>query len=574
MKTISTLKNNRIRGPLPINDPPPADVGVGIGEKVINDFLAKHFEADPDFYKREKDPIWQADLPAKKPGDIDRVFKIFGKVLTPGVTVDLSPEPTSGRLGDSGRFRAWWATRLGQKPTKDMKTPPNVVIEATILLLLEFTNRKDPAHPHKLDYKFKATIGAYLSLENDETGRAHIRARDWDISIDSLGVDANDKPAPPSGERIGRNSGDKTCEDSLQDLREKITDLFDFGANYAISKLSSGLTASLPLPPIVNLIKAVDLVYDDLKIENDTLKLSAWARPTQTSLRVQSALESSVDAVNSVFTAPFVKRVIEEAPAEPAALQKWMARNATQFAKLRQSRQALTSKVAQGNSRVGALASPGIDTIWLTTDGKIFDIIAKKFLSVHQEACKSIFHVDIAVAYGDISVCYRVFLSNAKGGISGNSVFMGCDVDVAAWGTASVCVRNPCGDDPCASYSLGLGLKGPLTGGLQLNAKKKEEGEDGTKILQVTGFVGDFPGLYVIGLPGIIGDVVNKVLGAATSFLFEAFLNELLQHLQFAVVSIPIAVPGTHVKIKIQDFDVQTGGGTLTLSMKPKFQIL
>ena len=27
--------------------------------------------------------------------------------------------------------------------------------------------------------------------------------------------------------------------------------------NYAISKLSSGLTASLPLPPIVNLIKAV-----------------------------------------------------------------------------------------------------------------------------------------------------------------------------------------------------------------------------------------------------------------------------------------------------------------------------
>jgi len=43
-----------------------------------------------------------------------------------------------------------------------MKTPPNVVIEATILLLLEFTNRKDPALPHKLDYKFKATIGAII----------------------------------------------------------------------------------------------------------------------------------------------------------------------------------------------------------------------------------------------------------------------------------------------------------------------------------------------------------------------------------------------------------------------------
>jgi len=71
-------------------------------------------------------------------------------------------------------------------------------------------------------------------------------------------------------------------------------------------------------------------------------------------------------------------------------------------------------------------------------------------------------------------------------------------------------VRNPSGDDPYASYSLGLGLKGPLTGGLQLNAKKREEDDDGTKILQVTGFVGDFPGLYVIGLPGIIGDVVNK----------------------------------------------------------------
>ena len=151
---------------------------------------------------------------------------------------------------------------------------------------------------------------------------------------------------------------------------------------------------------------------------------------------------------------------------------------------------------------------------------------------------------------------------------------MGCDVDVAAWGTASVCIRNPCGDDPCASYSLGLGLKGPLGGGLQLSAKKKEEGDGGTNILQITGFVGEFPGLYVIGLPGIIGEVVNKVLGAATSFLFEAFLNALLQNLQFYVVSIPISVPGTHVKVKIQDFDVQTGGGLLTLSAKPKFQVL
>jgi len=164
-----------------------------------------------------------------------------------------------------------------------------------------------------------------------------------------------------------------------------------------------------------------------LKIENDTLKLSAWARPTQTSLRFQSALESSVDAVNAVFTGPFVKRIIDEAPAEPATLQKWMVKNVPQFAELRKSRQALTRKVAQSSSRVRALA-PGIDTIWLTTDGKIFDVIAKKFLSIHQEACKSIFHFDIAVAYGDISVCHRVFLSNAKGGISGNSVFMGCDV--------------------------------------------------------------------------------------------------------------------------------------------------
>ena len=154
MKTISTLKHSRIRGPLPANAPPPPDVGVGVGEKVINDCLAKHFEADPAFYEREKDPIWQADLPAKKPGDIGRTFKIFGKVLPPGVTVDLSPKPGSGKIADSGRFRAWWATRLGQKPTQDMKTPPNIVIEAIILLVLEFTNRKDPTHPYRLDYKF------------------------------------------------------------------------------------------------------------------------------------------------------------------------------------------------------------------------------------------------------------------------------------------------------------------------------------------------------------------------------------------------------------------------------------
>ncbi|MBX3390374.1 MAG: hypothetical protein KF691_13070 [Phycisphaeraceae bacterium] len=218
------------------------------------------------------------------------------------------------------------------------------------------------------------------------------------------------------------------------------------------------------------------------------------------------------------------------------------------------------------------IAAP--DSVWLTTNGAVFDIIAKKYLDVNQQACKSIFHVDLLLAYGDISVCYRVHVWNAHGGINGNKIFMGCEVDVAGWGTASVCLRNPCGKDPCASYSIGLGLKGPLKGGLSLDTKKKVVDKAATRLLQISGFCDEFPGLYVIGLPGIIGDLVNKILGAATSFLFEKFLDALLKSIKIYVVSIPIAVPGTHVEIEVQDFGVNTGGGKLTLSVKPKFRKL
>jgi hypothetical protein len=565
----------RRRLALPANAPPPSDITVGLGENVINDFLRQHYAADPSFYIRETDPIWQAVLPAKKQGDTERVLKVFGRVIKPGIAVHLAPTAKWGKLADADRFRAWWALRLGQKPNPRAKVPPNVVVATTILLTLEFTNRKDPKKPHRLTYQFTVAAGAYLSLENDEAGNSYIRARDWDISIDSLGIDENGKAVPLPGDQLGHTSGDVTCEQALADLRDKITDLFDFGANFAISRLASDLTTKLPLPPLTGLVKAVDLLYDELRVEDDSIKLSAWARPTQSALLIGSVLDDAVSKLNDIFTPTVVSNIVEKAPAEPEQLRGWMLKNLPEYSALGKKRLAMQRGQVRRDARKGAgRALAPTDSFWLTTNGAVFDILAKKYLSVQKDACRSIFHIDIAVAYGDVSVCYRLHLANPRGGIDGKNVFMGCDVDLAGWGTASACIRNPCGNDPCASYSLGLGLRGPLSGGLALDSKAIESDENGTRLLKVAGFIGDFPGVYIIGLPGILDGIVNKVLNAATSFLFEALLNGLLRLFTLYIVSVSARVPGTHVKVEIRDFSVDTAAGNLTLGIKPTFKVV
>jgi hypothetical protein len=247
-----------------------------------------------------------------------------------------------------------------------------------------------------------------------------------------------------------------------------------------------------------------------------------------------------------------------------------MSKNIAEYKRLREDNQALERR--SGDHQSPSRSSiPDNAAIRVTTDGTIFDIIAKKYLSVSQEACKSVFDIDLLAVYGNVSVCYRVKIWNAKGGINTNKIFMGCEVDVAGWGTASVCLRNPCGKDPCASYSLGIGLKGPLLGGLTVNTKKKRESGDETQMLEVSGFCDEFPGMYIIGLPSIIADIINGLLNAVTKFLFQSFLNELLKNINFYVVSIPVAIPGTNVIMNIRDFDVETKSGTLTLKASPRF---
>ena len=284
---------------------------------------------------------------------------------------------------------------------------------------------------------------------------------------------------------------------------------------------------------------------------------------------MRSAAEAAVQAMNATFHDALVQRIVEEAPAEPQEMYRWMEKEVPEFGRMRKER---PRHPIVPDAKSARELAPGKEHIWMTTDGQVFDIIAKKYLVHHQQACKSIFHIDLLLVYGGVSVCYRVHLTNAHGGIEGqNNVFARCNVDVAAWGTTSVCIRNPCGSDPCASHSIGLGLRGPLNAGLSLAAVRKVD-DDSTNLLKLTGYCEDFPGLYIIGLPGVLGDIVNKILNAATSFLLEHFIDALLKHLTLYVVKVPLRIPRTHVRLEIQDFDVETSIGRLILAAKPKFK--
>jgi hypothetical protein len=428
-----------------------------------------------------------------------------------------------------------------------------------------------------LDYQFAVTAGAYLSIVTDAiTGQSFLKATDWVIAVNSLNVDGNGNATKPAGERIGLTSADATCESELADLREKITDLFDFGANYALSKLSSSVVGSLPLPPITNLINSVDLYYDALVIADNTVSVSAWARPTESFLNRTSLLESAVTALNKTFDRTVIQRIASEAPSNPQGIRTWMKANIPRYADLLKKRNIVLKHVRR--QRIAKkMGSDKASMIRLSTDGAIFNIIAKKYLQYHKAAEKTILSVDASVlgfgASASVGVGFDVTLSGASGGIDNSgAIYMRCDVDISAWGDAQVTLQSPCGDDPLPPVKIGVGLTGPMQGNLILDTTNSNVDNQNIGLLGIKGSFSHFPGLYIIGLPDPIAGILNKVIEAATSFLFEELLNSVLDNIKIYIVSIPVRIPGTAVSIDLQNFSVKTTDGNLALSIQPKFE--
>jgi len=535
-------------------------------ESLINDFLQEHYQDDPDFYKRTTDPIWSTTVPGN-PGEPARFMKIFGQIMQP-LVVDFAPTDDN-----TNRYQAWWRKSRGSRSTPQAPLPPNIIIKARVLLILNFTDRANPNGPgHFLDYQFAATVSAFISIQSEDQ-KPYLHATDWQIDIDSLGIDQNGLQVPPPGEVLGsHHSGDPTCEQELQDLRNEITDLFDFGAHYAISTLGSNLTVNLPLPPI-NISSGIGILPDQLVISAKTLYISGYVTNQPTSTNLSIRFGNRLLDVKEALSEPKIRKLVNDAPKGKGELDQWMKKNiptyAKSMAKIEKFQTSSASKSPKLRQR--ALGAPELQ-IWI--NGKIFDALAKKYLVLDKDECRDILTIDvpplIPVAHADLHACYGAHLSNPTGGIDQTTVFMQCGINVYATMGARVCLWTPCGDQ-CTSYDIGLGLNGPASAGLKVTSTNVIEDGGYSKWLDITFDKILIPGLYLIGLPPILSDVINNILNALTSLIFTAIVEAFLESIHIDVVEIPLVVPKTHVKMQLKNFATSAQNQYLSLGSDATF---
>ncbi len=200
--------------------------------------------------------------------------------------------------------------------------------------------------------------------------------------------------------------------------------------------------------------------------------------------------------------------------------------------------------------------------------GTVFDTIAKEFLKADAGDCSRWFGIDILLGYARGRGCYWFSLKDAHGSLSGTTVTMGCNVKAGGGLQLEACVRNPCGDDECARWSPGIGLKGPL----EIHVTVDNKRWDKNQCLRIRAEVTDFPGLEVYGLPPVVEDLVNIILNLISSVAFRAFINAILSLLDFYVVSVPAKLPGANVEMEVSKLTSGNVGGLLMVGGTTTFR--
>lgn len=124
-----------------------------------------------------------------------------------------------------------------------------------------------------------------------------------------------------------------------------------------------------------------------------------------------------------------------------------------------------------------------------------------------------------------------------------------------------LCARTPCGDK-CATWSPGLGLKGPVTANVHIDGF----GWSGNKALWLSADFSDFPGFEIYGLPPGVDEIVNAIVNFLTSVALKAFFNAVLKIVNFPLIAVPVKIPQANVKLTLHDFGAANVDSMLVLT--------
>jgi hypothetical protein len=260
--------------------------------------------------------------------------------------------------------------------------------------------------------------------------------------------------------------------------------------------------------------------------------------------------------------------------AEEKDAERFLERAIPEYAAVNRLHRSLTaasrrrSSAAKRPAAATALASD----FQLGIAGRVFDIIAKDVFHADKSDCTDWWKpVDLAVGYTRGRACYWFKVSDAHGELVNTTVKMGAQVRAGGKLDIQACVRVPCSSDRCITWSPGIGLRGPLTLGIELTGLAWEEKDDVITALRLRPFASDVPGFEVYGMPPGVEQVVNAIINWISSIALKLFINAILQLATITIVRVSAKLSNSNVTIHLSQFGVTNQDGMLVLSGATSF---
>jgi|GEM_PF-5691408 len=541
----------------------PADFVIGFSDTAINKLLVAHYVNNPDFYDRSREkhpdnPVFEYDFDDH---GSTRKLKLWAKVVQdngkPAVTVELIDDTAV-----KSRFAAWWRCQYGASAMKGAGAlPDNVRVSVPrVILQLNFPKLDGSGGENQVDLWISLIVYAYIKLDTAPNGDPELKLINFDIQSEP-----NDDPLDPNDPIWGKLKAG--CEDVELSLRLALRDALIVGTEILLANLSKTLTQSIPLPPI-NVVSDLSLVPRDLCVQGHSLAVTASLSPNALIGKVQSqfALELTLFNQNLMEHETDLDSVLAGAPRnDSAALDKYMIDKVPAYRALNDRHKALVEVRAKAQKRT-ALASANVGALpnndfFVMLGSGLFDKLAKTILVANAADCTPWLTVDLGLAYFRGRACYWFHVTNPQGALSGTTISMGADIQAGGGLDLQACARTPCGDK-CATWSPGIGLKGPLT----LNVHVDGFSWAGNKALWLSADFSNFPGFEVYGLPPGLDDIVNAVLNFLSSVALKAFFNAILSMVQFPLIAVPLKIPQANVNLTLKDFGVGNTNNMLVLT--------
>jgi hypothetical protein len=500
------------------------DLGAVVTEQFLNDFSAGHFKDVPDIYSGHQ-------RFTNFGNDIDIAYQFKKPIL-----FHLTPIPIQ-------HFKRIWHSYLKKKGAASLTAeqvvlvPPNLGLEADdVTFTITCYDGHSSTVVLTITFDWKITGLCSISLSSGTLTLVPIKLEFSDANSLLLEVLRRELDAVIRERNGGGPCGQAGSTDPV--WCAKAEEFILFLLNSVLSVQMSNFVTTWKLPNAIQLFDGVNLSPNFLLIQNGMLVVGGQITTQPLGISpIQTAVERIIDDFRNHALAEFEN-------ADEEYIRRWVPENSSTLAWLGKTIEGLESQLkatsqdrvpARRQQRQSAALSP---TLALCSNSKLFDVLAKKYLSANNgwTGGTQLDHIVKA----DIGWWFKV--DNATGAVIPGGIQVSANVSIG--GSVSVCVFDldpkHFGDWACINIAAELApLPNPPGFALQAYPNFKSDG-----IYVSANLLTEAIGLQVPGWPGWANDILGWVTGMMTVPLLAA-IRLVISLLNIRIAQYPTDFPGT-----------------------------